>query len=103
MRHLLLGLAALTAAGAGNAAPVRGFLSTQGTEIVDGAGRPVILRSMGLGGWMLQEGYMLKLGNLGQQHVIHARLAQLAGQPTVDEFQRLWLDHYVTKANMDAR
>jgi hypothetical protein len=84
------------------AAPQPGFLSTQGTQIVDGAGRPVILRSMGLGGWMLQEGYMLKLGELGQQHVIHARLAALVGQPAVDEFQRAWLDHYMTKADMDA-
>jgi hypothetical protein len=93
--------AALASAPAG-AAPQPGFLSTQGAEIVDGAGRPVILRAMGLGGWMLQEGYMLKLGNLGQQHVIHARLAELVGQPTVDEFQRLWLDHHMTKADMDA-
>jgi hypothetical protein len=29
-----------------------------------------LLRGMGLGGWMLQEGYMLKLGNLGQQHAM---------------------------------
>ena len=48
-------------------APAPGFLDVRGTEIVDGAGRPVILRGMGLGGWMLQEGYMLKLGELGQQ------------------------------------
>ena len=57
---------------------------------------------MGLGGWMLQEGYMLKLGDLGQQHVIHRRLAELVGQPAVDEFQRAWLDHHMTKADMDA-
>jgi len=102
MKRLLLGLAAFTAAGAGGAAPVPGFLGTQGTQIVDGEGRPVILRSMGLGGWMLQEGYMLKLGELGQQHVIHRRLAELVGQETVDTFQRAWLDHHMTKADMDA-
>jgi hypothetical protein len=102
MKRLLLGLAALTTAGASGAAPVHGFLGTQGTRIVDGAGQPVILRSMGLGGWMLQEGYMLKLGELGQQHVIHRRLAELVGQPTVGAFQRTWLDHHMTKADMDA-
>jgi hypothetical protein len=46
-----------------------------GTEIVDGQDRPVILRGMGLGGWVLQEGYMLQLPELGQQHVIRARIA----------------------------
>ena len=102
MRRLWLGLAALFMAGTSGAAPVRGFLGTEGTHIVDGDGRPVILRGMGLGGWMLQEGYMLKLGELGQQHVIHRRLAELVGQPAVDEWDRAWLDHYMTKADMDA-
>jgi hypothetical protein len=100
MKRLLLGFAALATASA--AAPVPGFLGTHGTHIVDGDGRPVILRGMGLGGWMLQEGYMLKLGDLGQQHVIHRRLAALVGQASVDEFERAWLDHQMTKADMDA-
>jgi hypothetical protein len=51
---------------------------------------------------MLQEGYMLKLGELGQQHVIHRRLAELVGQDAVDQFARAWLDHHMTKADMDA-
>jgi hypothetical protein len=102
MQRLLLGLAALATATAGAAAPAPGFLSTRGTEIVDGTGQPVILRGMGLGGWMLQEGYMLKLGDLGQQHVIHRRLAELVGQQSVDEFEQAWLDHHMTKADMDA-
>jgi hypothetical protein len=100
MKRLLLGFAALATATAGVAAP--GFLGTRGTEIVDGEGKPVILRGMGLGGWMLQEGYMLKLGDLGQQHVVHRRLAELVGQQAVDEFERTWLDHHMTKADMDA-
>ena len=100
MKLLLLGFAAWATASA--AAPVPGFLGTQGTQIVDGTGKPVILRGMGLGGWMLQEGYMLKLGDLGQQHVIHRRLAELVGQASVDEFERAWLDHHMTKADMDA-
>ena len=45
---------------------------------------------------------MLKLGDLGQQHVIHRRLADLVGQDAVDEFERAWLDHHMTKADMDA-
>jgi hypothetical protein len=103
MKRLLLGLAALSAAGAASAAaPAPSFLGTRGTQIVDGDDQPVILRGMGLGGWMLQEGYMLKLGELGQQHVIHRRLADLVGQDAVDDFERAWLDHHMTKADMDA-
>src|SRR5258705_4175824 len=102
MKRLLLGLTALALTSASAAAPAPGFLGTKGTQIVDGEGQPVILRGMGLGGWMLQEGYMLKLGELGQQHVIHRRLADLVGQAAVDEFERAWLDHHTTKADMDA-
>ena len=102
MKRLLLGLAALALTTASAAAPAPGFLGTRGAQIVDGDGKPVILRGMGLGGWMFQEGYMLKLGALGQQHVIHRRLADLVGQDSVDQFQRAWLDHHMTKADMDA-
>src|SRR5258705_9697269 len=102
MKRLLLGLTALALTSASAAAPVPGFLGTKVTQIVDGDGKPVILRGTGLGGWMLQEGYMLKLGELGQQHVIHRRLAEFVGQPTVDAFEHAWLDHHMTKADMDA-
>ncbi|WP_308515953.1 cellulase family glycosylhydrolase [Sphingomonas flavescens] len=96
-------IAALLAIGCSTAATAReGFLDVRGKEIVDGTGKPVILRAMGLGGWMLQEGYMLNLGELGQQHVIHRKLAALAGQDAVDQFQQAWLDNHMTRADMDA-
>jgi len=36
------------------------FLQRGGDRIVNEAGDTVLLRGMGLGGWMLQEGYMLQ-------------------------------------------
>ena len=79
-----------------------GFLRTHGTRIVDEDGRTVILRGMGLGGWMLQEGYMLQLGDLGQQHVIRRRIAALIGEERTRAFYAAWLDNYITKADVDA-
>lgn len=79
-----------------------GYLRAQGKQIVDETGRPVILRGMGLGGWMLQEGYMLQLGELGQQHVIRRRIAELIGEEKTAAFYRAWLDNYVRKADIDA-
>ncbi|HVI97870.1 MAG TPA: cellulase family glycosylhydrolase [Sphingomonas sp.] len=86
------------------AAHAQGFLHAEGTHIVDGDGKPMLLRGMGLGGWMLQEGYMLGLGDLGkgQQHVIRAHIADLIGEERTAAFYRAWLDHYVTKADIDA-
>ncbi len=37
----------------------QGFLRADNKNIVNGSGEVFILRSMGLGGWMLMEGYMM--------------------------------------------
>ncbi|MET0655729.1 MAG: hypothetical protein ABWY94_09200, partial [Pseudoxanthomonas sp.] len=60
-------------------ADAKDFLRAQGTRIVDESGKPVVLRGMGLGGWMLQEGYMLELPAFGTQQVIRKRIAELIG------------------------
>ena len=67
-------------------AQAQSFLRADGTRIVNEEGEPVILRGMGLGGWVLQEGYMLQLGELGQQHVIRARIAELIGEEKTEAF-----------------
>lgn len=77
------------------------FLRAHDGQIVDGIGRPVILRGMGLGGWMLQEGYMLNAGGL-PQHVMRQKMAELIGREATDEFYTAWLDNFVTKADIDA-
>lgn len=82
-------------------AAASGFLRAEGTRIVDGDDRPVLLRGMGLGGWMIQEGYMLKLGQ-HQQHVIRRDIAALVGPDKAASFYRAWLDNFITKADVDA-
>ncbi|MBL8650834.1 MAG: cellulase family glycosylhydrolase [Sphingopyxis sp.] len=93
----LLALAALFSS---NAAWAEGWLKVEGTQIVDDSGKPVILRGMGLGGWMLQEGYMLKLGEVGQQHRIRAKFVELVGEERTAEFYRAWLDNHTTEADI---
>ncbi|GAC1599983.1 MAG: hypothetical protein NVS3B8_12460 [Chitinophagaceae bacterium] len=51
----------------------QGFLKAQGKQIVNAKGENILLRGIGLGGWMLQEGYMLGLNGGGQQHIIRQR------------------------------
>jgi endoglucanase len=97
-----LSLAFASPAAAQIASPDPGFLHARGTEIIDGQDRPVILRGMGLGGWVLQEGYMLQLPELGQQHVIRARIADLIGEQKTEAFYAAWRANYVTKADIDA-
>ncbi|WAC61903.1 cellulase family glycosylhydrolase [Pseudoxanthomonas sp. SL93] len=93
---LLAGLAVMPYAQA------KDFLRTQGTRIVDEAGKPVILRGMGLGGWMLQEGYMLDIDGVGTQRSIHARIADLIGPEKAEAFYQAWRDNHTTRADIDA-
>jgi len=96
---ILLATACLPVSGPATA---KDFLRADGQRIVDGSGRPVILRGMGLGGWMLQEGYMLDIEGTGTQRSIHARIADLLGEPQADAFYQAWRDNHTTRADLDA-
>ena len=80
-----------------------GFLKANGKRILDQQGRPIILRGMGLGGWMLQEGYMLETGDFaGPQNKIRATIEALIGAENTETFYATWLDNYCTRADVDS-
>jgi endoglucanase len=79
------------------------FLKADGQQIVNGKGEKIILRGMGLGGWMLQEGYMLRVNGIGQQqHVIRAKLEELTGKEKTKAFYDAWLSNHTTKRDIDS-
>ncbi len=80
----------------------QGFLRVSGQQINNDNG-PVLLRGVGLGGWMLQEPYMLQLGNAAKaQYDIKNKLIDLAGQEATDKFYDSWLANQCTKADIDS-
>jgi len=80
----------------------QGFLKASGTKIVDGQGQNVLLRGIGLGGWMLQEGYMLKINKEAQQYRIRERIADLMGPKQTQEFYDAWLANHMRKIDVDS-
>lgn len=92
---LLIFLSVLSAQG-------QGFLKTNGKLIVDDKNQKVILRGMGLGGWQLQEGYMYKLGFLGQQYRIKESISDLIGPKETDLFYEKWLANHTRKIDIDS-
>lgn len=76
------------------------FVKTDGQKILDKDGNEIILRGIGLGGWMLQEGYMLRTG--GAQHEIEAKITELIGQEKKSEFYEAWLANHFRKIDMDS-
>ncbi len=92
----------LLAFGAISKTGAQGFLRADGQKIVNEQGENVLLRGIGLGGWMLQEGYMLKVNKEAQQHRIRARIEEIIGQEKTDEFYSAWLKNNTRKADIDS-
>ena len=79
----------------------KGFLRTEGQDIVDENGEKVFLRGVGLGNWLLPEGYMWKFGSEGDRpRKIEKIVSDLIGQEKAEKF---WLDFrrcYITEADI---
>jgi hypothetical protein len=78
------------------------FLTVKNREIVDSNNKPYLLKGMGLGGWMVQEGYMLGIKGEGAQHSIKERIKNLTGEEFCNQFYELWLNNFITKADVDS-
>ncbi len=102
MIKFVSGLLLVTISLSGISSMGQGFLKAEGKKIVDDTGNEIILRGMGLGGWMLQEGYMYGLSNLGQQYRIREKIEASVGPEKAAEFYERWLTTHTTKKDIDA-
>jgi endoglucanase len=81
----------------------QGFLHADGKQIVNGAGENVILRGIGTGNWMLQEGYMMETSDIaGTQHEFRERLINSIGEALTDSFYTVWLNNHCTRTDIDS-
>ena len=100
IKVMLAAVPALFVALQGNAQT--GFLKAEGKKIVDEKGQNVLLRGTGLGGWMLQEGYMLHINKDSRQYRIRERLEELMGTAETKEFYDTWLANNTRKIDVDS-
>ena len=78
------------------------LLKTDGQKIVNDKGENIQLRGLGLGGWMLQEGYMLKTADFaGPQFKIKEKIAELIGEDGMNEFYKAYLKNGIAKQDID--
>jgi hypothetical protein len=79
------------------------FLKTNGKAIVNENGDTVQIRAMGLGGWMLQEGYMLQTSDFANaQFEIRAKIEDLIGEEDTQLFYDKWLQNHTSKSDVDS-
>lgn len=82
-------------------AKAQGFLHTRGEDIVDGAGNKVFLQGVGLGNWLLPEGYMWKFHDKGDRpRKIESIVTDLLGEENSSLFWKEFRKNYITEADI---
>lgn len=79
------------------------YVKSNGKAIVDGSGDTLLIRAMGIGGWMVQEGYMLQTASFANsQHKIKDTIEDLIGATATQAFYDAWLENHFNKADADS-
>ncbi|GAA0999637.1 cellulase family glycosylhydrolase [Subtercola frigoramans] len=82
-------------------ATFEGFVHARDARLVDGLGREVLLRGVGLGNWMLPEGYMWKFGPGAESpREIEALVDRLIGPARASEFWTSFRASFITEADI---
>ena len=87
--------------------PPEGYFRVDGAKILDSNGQPVILKGVGLGGWLLPEGYMLHIHVLGEGRTdgpsgIREQMIELIGEANTNEFFKVFREKYVQEKDIAA-
>ncbi len=78
-------------------------LRTLGKNIINSNGDEVLLRGVGLGGWMLQEGYMMNSsGAADTQHEFIEKLTLLIGEEETEIFYDNWRQNFITEQDVNS-
>jgi len=78
-------------------------LRTLGKNIINSNGDEVLLKGVGLGGWMLQEGYMMNSsGAADTQHEFIEKLTLLIGEEETEIFYNNWRQNFITEQDVDS-
>ena len=99
-------LAAVATLGAGfssrrAAALVPGFVSTSGRHFLAGDGRPLSLKGINLGNWLVPEGYMFEFKFATSPRAIYATFERLLGRDQSLAFWRTFRANFVRREDID--
>ncbi|MBL0155217.1 MAG: cellulase family glycosylhydrolase [Chitinophagaceae bacterium] len=77
------------------------FLHTSGQDIVNASGERIFLKGVGLGNWLLPEGYMWKFGGLGDRpRKIEKLVSEMIGKEQSELFWKKFRQQYITEADI---
>ncbi|MFH1198312.1 MAG: cellulase family glycosylhydrolase [bacterium] len=76
------------------------FFRTEGKEIVDPSGKPVLLRGINLGNWLNPEGYMFLFEKTSSAMRIDEMFRELVGPEETDKLWETFRKNYITEKDI---
>jgi len=76
------------------------FVTVRGKEFVLPNGQPVFLKGIGIGNWLLPEGYMFGFKKTNSPQLIYAAFNQLIGEAEARKFWKEFQDNYITQEDI---
>src|SRR5262245_50587429 len=73
------------------------YVTTRGKQFIAPNGQPLILKGIGLGNWLLPEGYMFKFKTANSPRRIEAVLNELIGPDEARKFWQTYRLNYITQ------
>ncbi|MBK8211164.1 MAG: cellulase family glycosylhydrolase [Rhodospirillales bacterium] len=100
---LVLAKGAARAAEAGDSAPGERsmFVKTSGTRFVSPDGRPLLLKGINIGNWLVPEGYMFDFKTAKYPSAIYAGIERILGKEASVHFWQQFRDGFVTQADIE--
>lgn len=82
---------------------VYGFLRAENGKMINGRGEEILLTGMGIGNWLLPEGYMWRFeGRYNSPRRIEELVRDLCGSRFAEEFWVKFRENYITEADIAA-
>jgi len=82
------------------AAPPSAFVTTSGKRFIDPDGRPLPLKCINLGHWLVPEGYILNFERAKSPSAIYDLTERLVGDAASISFWSTFRDRYITEADI---
>jgi endoglucanase len=76
------------------------FVTTRGKDIVAADGKPLSLKGINLGNWLLPEGYMFKFKTTNSPQRIQTVINELVGEDEARRFWKTYHQNYITREDI---
>lgn len=83
-----------------NLSQQKNFFTVQGKEIIDSEGKPVLLKGINLGNWLVPEGYMFHFSKINSPQFIYFFFNTILGPYEANNFWEEFRKFYITKEDI---